>query len=424
MSMASSGPTPEPDGEVASRLSEQFNILDPEQARNPYEMFQQSRLHCPVFYSQHVGAWIVTRYDDIVAIAQDTQRFSSAYANKTTQPIPDEVAAINATVHWEVPGLVDNDPPRHTRVRKLTNQAFTPPRVRAMEPAIRQTAEELVEGMLRAEQHDLQEQFSIPLPLMTIMRILGLPDHDAPQIRTWSSDYNNERAAHLSVEDRLRYTHGRSALRFYMASHVEDRRARPKDDTITHLAQAEVDGERLDTWEIVTVLQSLVHAGHETTIGLLGTLMYHLLSQRERWEAVCADPGLRPVAVEEALRREGSVNGMFRIALEDVEIHGVPISKGSFIQLMFSSGSHDEAYFPNPLEFDLHRERSREHMAFGKGRHYCIGAPLARAEALIALNTLCERIPTLRLTRDAEERITFMPSVQFRGRLTLPVEWD
>lgn len=424
MSVAEPYPDGQADSTCAEHLSETFNLLDPEQTRDPYRLFQASRRHCPVFFSQQVGAFVVTRYDDIVAIAQDTDRFSSAYANKTTQAIPDEVAAINAMVHWEVPGLVDNDPPRHTRVRKLANQAFTPPRVRAMEPAIRQTAEELLERMLPAGRGDLQQQFSIPLPLMTIMRILGLPDHDAQQIRTWSIDYNNERAANLSLEDRLRYTHGRSALRFYMASQVEERRARPRDDTITHLAQAEVDGERLDTWEIVTVLQSLVHAGHETTVGLLGALVYHLLQRRERWEAVCADPGLRPLAVEEALRREGSVNGMFRIALEDVELHGVKIPKGSFIQLMFASGSHDEQYFPDPLEFDLHRERNKEHLAFGRGRHYCIGAPLARAEALIALNLLCERMPKLRLAPDAEERITFMPSVQFRARLTLPVEWD
>jgi cytochrome P450 len=293
-----------------------------------------------------------------------------------------------------------------------------------MEPAIRRTANELVDRFIHDGRADLQQQLSTPLPLLTIMRILGLPDHDAEMVRVWSIDYNNERSPSLTVEQRLKYLHGVAALRFYLASHVEERRARPREDTITHLVQAEVDGDQLSTWEIVSILHQLVFAGHETTIGLIGCMMYHLLKNRDYWEAVKANPELRPQAVEEALRREGSVNGMFRTALEDVEIHGVKIPKGSRIQLMFASGSHDEEYFEDPLRYDLYRKSPKDHLAFGVGRHYCIGAPLARTVARIALDTLCERIPTLRLAPDAEEKIQFLPSALFRARISMPVEWD
>ena len=403
-------------------LAETFNLMDPDQAANPYLLFAQGRRECPVFYSPAAGAWIVTRYDDIAAIAHDWMRFSSAHANKTTQELPPEALAIKKLEHAEVPGLVDCDPPQHTRFRKLTNQAFTVPRVRAMEPAIRRTAIELLDQFPRDGRADLVKQFAMPLPLLTIMRVLGLPDHDAPLIRTWSVDYNRERSPSLPLEERLQYTHGVAALRFSLASAVEERRARPREDALTHLVQAEADGEKLSTWEIVSIAHQLVFAGHETTIGLIGTMLHHLLMKPERWQAVRENPDLIPRAVEEALRREGPVTGMFRTTTQPVEIGGVSIPKGARIQLMFASGSHDEKYFEDAERFDLSRENLSEHMAFGVERHFCIGAPLARAVGRIALETLVERLPGLRLVPD--QKVEFTRSALFHARASLAVEWD
>jgi len=403
-------------------LADTFNLMDPEQAANPYPLFAQSRRECPVFYSPATGAWVVTRYDDIAAIAHDTHRFSSAHANKSTQELPPDVLEIKKLVHAEVPGLVDCDPPQHTRFRKLTNQAFTVPRVRAMEPAIRRTAAELIDKIARDGRADLVKQFAMPLPLFTVMRVLGLPDHDAPLIRTWSVDYNRERSPSLTLDERLQYTHGVAALRFHLASAVEERRARPREDAITHLVQAEADGEKLSTWEIVSIAHQLVFAGHETTIGLIGCMIHHLLMDPARWQDVRDHPDLIPKAVEEALRREGPVTGMFRTTTEPVEIGGVSIPKGARIQLMFASGSHDETYFEHPERFDLNRENLSEHMAFGVERHFCIGAPLARVVGGIALETLARRLPGLRLVPD--QKVEFARSALFHARASLAVEWD
>ncbi len=403
-------------------LADKFNLMDPGQAANPYPLFAHSRRECPVFYSPATGAWVVTRYDDIAAIAHDTERFSSAHANKSTQELPPEAMAIKKLVHAEVPGLVDCDPPQHTRFRKLTNQAFTVPRVRAMEPAIRVTATELIDEFARDGRADLVKQFGMPLPLFTVMRVLGLPDHDAPLIRTWSVDYNRERSPSLPLDERLQYTHGVAALRFYLASAVEARRARPREDTITHLVQAEADGEKLSTWEIVSIAHQLVFAGHETTIGLIGCMLHHLLMEPDRWQAVRDNPDLIPKAVEEALRREGPVTGMFRTTTQPVDIGGVSIPKGARIQLMFASGSHDEKYFEDPERFDLYRENVSDHMSFGVERHFCIGAPLARVVGRIALETLAQRLPRLRLVPG--QKVEFARSALFHARTNLEVEWD
>lgn len=396
--------------------------MDPVQGADPYPLFTQSRKECPVFYSPAMKAWVVTRFDDIVAITNDFERFSSADANRTTAVLSDDVIDIKRLVHHEIPGLIDSDPPRHTRVRRLTNQAFTPPRVRAMEPAIRRTADELIDSFIGAGKGDLVQDFATPLPLRTIMRVLGLPDSDGSIIRVWSEDHNRERTPQLTEEQRLICTHGVAALRFYLAAQVEERRARPREDMITHLVQAEAEGEKLSTWEIASILHALVFAGHETNIGLIGSLMYHLLVQPERWQAIRENPARSVDAVEEALRREGSVNGMYRTTTREVELHGVTIPKGGRIQLMFGSGSHDESYFEEPETFDLDRKNANKHMAFGWGRHFCIGAPLARLVGRIALESLMERIPSLRLVPD--QKATVIPSALFHARASLQVEWD
>jgi cytochrome P450 len=271
-------------------------------------------------------------------------------------------------------------------------------------------------------------QFAFPLPLTVVGDLIGVPRQDHDRVHQWSADKFAVQWGNLSLDEYKVAARGFVDFQQYCAALIDARRREPRDDLVSDMVTIRLEGEQpLSTGELVGQLMGLVAAGHESTVNLLAHAVFHLLTQRGQWDELVADPpGQAGGAVEETLRYDNSVSGMWRTATEDVRVGGVPIPRGARLQVMFGSASRDEAAFPDrPDVFDITRSpaaTAAQTLAFGRGAHFCLGPNLARLEARVALELLATRLPTLRL--DIERgAITWRPNAAFRGPVALPIAW-
>lgn len=408
----------------AARLGDEFDPFV-KHADNPYRVFALARVQEPVFYSPRLDAWLVTRFDDIRDVLLDPQTFSSknsipAFENPIIDTLPDEQAE---TVRMGR-ALVVNDPPAHTRLRKIFAQAFTPARVAAMEPMVRSVADSLIDSFVDGRT-DLVEEFSHPLPLAVILKVFGVPEADLEDCRRWAQDMIMLNVVEgLTTEQSQSALSGALAFNEYAERLVAERAAEPREDLISHVLTASIgEYEPLEQDEVVTMLPGFIIAGYETTGNLLGNLLWVLLSKAGIRSGLRDDPALISTAVEEALRRDTPVRALGRTTTRDVEIHRVHIPAGAQIMVVYASGNRDESHFADPDEFRLDRGHGLQHLAFGRGIHYCMGAQLGRLEAHIAVERLLTRLPDMRLPD-----LDFIPerhlSFIFHGPRSLPVVWD
>lgn len=382
----------------ASGVAAQYNPLDPEYAGKIQEVFSAAHREAPVFFSPLYNVWVVTRYDDIWTVLKDPKRFSSSLSTNVAAEQPPEVIEILRQGWGQESTLVTCDPPAHNRYRGLINKAFTPRRVLERQDFIRATAHRLVDAFVDDGETDLIWTFAYPLPMTVIASILGVADDDLDRFKKWSDDLVARLSFNLPVQRQIECARSLVDFQTYFNELLNDREKTPRDDMLTDLLNARLEGEApLNRREALSILQQLLVAGNETTTGLIGNMVYLLLRDRERWQELCADVGLAQGVVEEALRMESPVQGLFRNATEDVELGGVTIPKGAQLQLLYAAGNRDEAAFEESGVFDMKRENAAAHLAFGGGVHFCLGASLARLEARIALETLVERLPDLRL---------------------------
>jgi cytochrome P450 len=402
----------------------EFNPFEPSQCHDPYPMYAHAREHAPIFFSPVLNMWVVTRHEDICEIARDPLRFSSHGAVDTVSQMPPEVHAILAQGLPPSHFLVNYDPPAHTRVRRLCNKGFTPKRVMAMEPRIRELTNALVDNFVQAGTADLMAQFAYPLPRLVIADVVGVPRADIDKFGQWADEYTMMLfATGLPVEQQLVGARSSIALQNYAIAMIEERRKQPQDDLLSDLVHAQLeDGTSLDTNELVGLVNSFLIAGHVTTSDLLGNMIFWLLKQPEQWQALCCKPQLAPQLIEETLRRDAAVPGLMRVATEDMRFKGVSIAKGSRLFLAFASANHDEAIFPDPTHFDIERKNMHKHLAFGQGIHFCVGAPLARLEARITLEVLSQRLPNLCF--QPGQTVTYRPNLVLRGPDHLHLTWD
>ncbi len=308
------------------------------------------------------------------------------------------------------------------RFRTPLNQAFVPARLKSMEGTIRTVAHRLVDTFFKEGQSDLIASFAGPLPQEIILRLYGIPQADLAQCKRWSDDSHALIASPLSSERQVECAQSLVAFHKYMAALAERRSGNPGEDVVSCLLTVHYDEEQpLSRAEMVATLAGVLLSGHETTTNLIGTAVYLLLSQPQRWQRVCRHPEDIPAAIEEALRFDAAVPTFYRTALQEARVGGVTIPAGDLLLLVYASANRDEARFANAEQFDLQRSPN-QHLGFGHGVHFCVGAPLARIEGRIAVEVLSQRLPQLCL--QPHQHISYAPNLMFRGLTQLSVAWS
>lgn len=388
---------------------------------NPYAFFAQAREQ-PIFFSPTFNFWMVTRYDDMVRILKDHQAFSNRKAFAApTELIPEAKHLLRNTMFGtESGGLIMADPPIHTRLRRPLTAAFSARRVAKVEPALRELVSQLIDGFPPQGQLDFVESFAHPLPIQVVCHLLGIPQSANEQIRIWSDALIDLLNAAVSPEQQLDYAHKCVELYQYMEDLLEQRRREPQDDLSTALLQ-EVEKEQAQTSiaELADVLVSVLVAGFESTQYFLGAFLALILTNVD-WENLNEDSRSLSLLVEEGLRLATPILGIMRYATQEVQLGDVTIPAGALVYTSLTSGNYDEQQFAHAALFDPQREQNNRHITFGQGIHFCIGAPLARAEARVAIEVLHQRLPRLRLVPD--QPLEYRDGLVLRGLKHLWVE--
>jgi cytochrome P450 len=401
-----------------------YDLYSGEFRKATYDTFAQMRAEDPVFCQPGVDGetmlWFVTRYDDVVAVLLDDERFVRDPALVFTPPELESFYEGPAeAVDFLHTHMLNKDGDEHRRLRRLVTKAFTPKMVERLRPRIQEIADGLVDGIEARGEMDLVEELAFPLPITVIAELLGIPVADRDRFRLWS---NAIMTPALTAEDMARAGDLMSQFVAYLRELFERRRGTPGDDLISALLQVEEDGDRLTEQELSSMVALLIIAGHETTVSLIGNAVLVLLQHADQRAELERDPTLIAPAIEELLRFDGPVErALNRWAAQDVELGGKTIRRGEGIIVILGSADRDPARFRNPNVLDFTREDNK-HVAFGRGSHYCLGAPLARLEAEIALTTLLRRLPGLRLAVPVDE-LSWRPVPLFRSLVTLPVAW-
>jgi len=404
----------------------------------PYPIFSELRKENPIHFSEKLGTWVCTKYEDAMEILHDTDRFSSlmptgprdgrsgfATAMEELAKDPDMAEyfqtflanAANAAV------LLNADPPEHRRQRKAVNRAFRPSRLRGMEPMIEDVTESLLAPIREKEQMEFVSEFAVGLPMTIIAYALGVGTDDLAIFKKWSDDLvmpvGNPDPSIEKVRDYLISLKG---FNEFFGDILGQRRESPLEDIISDVATAEVNDEMLNEAEMLSMLQQFLVAGNETTTKLLTNLMHRLAVDDGLEQLLRDNPSLIDNFIEEGLRYEAPVGGLFRSAKLDTEVNGVKIKAGQHIWVIFAAANRDPEIFPDPDVFSIDRDNVREHIAFGHGEHYCIGALLARSEAKIAVQRLLENIEDINLA-EGKNNFEYEESFVLRGLKELHVTY-
>ena len=367
---------------------------------DPYPLLHRLRKEDPVYWSDAIGGWLLTSYDDILASFKDTAHFSNenrlgkAVAYLASEKRADFKPFIE---HWATKSLLHSDPPDHTRMRAVVTGEFTAKVVERMKPGIKETVDGLIDAVLARGRMDVVSELASPLPVNIISRILGVPRADRHFFRKWADALLSFQGVNKpGEEDLLRAQESIVEMRPYIRQMIEDRRRQPQDDLLSKFAAAEAEGGRISEPELISTCGTLFVAGHETTIALISNTIYTLLSHPDQLELLRRNPDLLASTIEESLRYESPIPRQPRVMKGDAELRGRKLKQGDVVFQMLNAANRDAAWFPDPDKFDIRRENNR-HMAFGNGIHFCVGATLARAEAFIAVGAAIKRLPNLRL---------------------------
>lgn len=385
-----------------------------------YVIYDQMRAEHPVFFDQALQCWVVTGYAAACAVLKDP-RFRANRLHTLRSALPVEVQPRFEDLIASVGRfLLFLDEPDHPRIRTLIHKAFTPRRIEDMKPHMQDVVSALLNGFAADGRMEVMSQFAYQLPTTVIAEMLGVPPRHHPRFRKWTEELAVFLGDLSPTQQRLEV--GRAsmaAMNAYFLKALQRTRRKPGTDLLSALALAEEQGHALTQEEVLSTAILLLAAGHETTATLVGNGLWLLLSQRERWEQLCAQPELIPDAVEEMLRMESPIQLTAREASEDVEIAGRRIPRGSFVIVALGAANRDPEVFPDPHAFVF--KRAQRHLAFSHGPHYCLGAMLARAEAHAAFGQLVSRFPGLTLV---EPQPAWKPNQVFRGLDHLHVTWN
>ncbi|MFI5953993.1 cytochrome P450 [Cryptosporangium sp. NPDC051539] len=409
---------------TVSELATSFDPLG-EHYDDPYSFYAEARRDEPVFYSPRLDAWVVTRFADIDAVIKDPAVFSSVNSLRPIRsPYPATIAVL-MNGYPQTPDHVTSDGEAHRRMRvPYSKYLTTPGRVKAREVAIRKRAEDLIDSFAGDGTTDLVERYAGPLPAETAAELFGFAPEDVPLADAGSRSMFSLGSVDLDEAEEEQVAHTVLAFQKLLSGYARDRHAEPADDLVSAVVTALVPGQEPLTFEqeseLVGTFASTFGAAHITTADGIGSALWLLLSDREQWELLCRQPELVPYAVEEALRFEPPIPGMFRRTTQPVTVAGVDLPEGADVLLAFASANRDEERFPDADRFDVTRKPSR-HFAFGAGVHTCVGAAMARLQMRIALQALTERLPGARM--EADQHVDVRKSINIRGPLGLRASW-
>ncbi len=409
-----------------------FNPFDPATLQCPFPHYAQMREEQPVLYLESMGMYLVTRHDLVLQIIRDVETYSSRFGGASMPLPPDERAQLDEVMaegYPRIPTMLTADMPEHTRYRRLISKAFTPKVIAELEPKIREITTRLIDAFIDNGSMEFVEEFGVPLPVEVIAYALNVPDDRLADFKRWSDDSIAGIGTQISIEERIRAERGVNEYQRYFAAELDKRRTEPQDDLLTNLLNARVDDDDpdiddkrpLDMAEMLSMVQQLLVAGNETTTKLLTESMRLIAETPGEWDTLRADPSRAPRMVEEALRLTTPTQGMFRIATKDHDLDGVHIPKGARIVIVFASANRDTALYADPDTFCPERDNLRDHLAFGKGIHFCLGAALSRLEGKVALEELSRRIEWFSLPESND--YTYFPSFLLRGLTRLDVDF-
>ena len=386
----------------------------PDEARfrqDPYPDYARLRAQHPV---QRIAApggtpvWLVTGYAEARALLSDARLIKDVrrFGHLSDRRLPP----------WLNLHMLNLDPPDHTRLRRLVSKVFTVRRVEELRPRVETITGDLLDAMAARHEGDLLDLFAFPLPITVICELLGVPVTDQADFRRWSNAVVSGHAARDQLPEAV------ESLTGYITALIADKRAAPADDLLSALVAVHDSGDRLSENELISMALLLLIAGHETTVNLIGNGVFHLLTHPDQRALLRGDPGLLPSAVEEFLRYDGPVEiATVRAAREDLTIAGATIREGEYVLIGLDAADRDDAQFAGADRLDVTRA-DNQHLAFGHGIHYCLGAPLARLEGQIAIGALLRRFPDLALAAPASE-LVWRPGLVLRGLARLPVTY-
>jgi cytochrome P450 len=391
----------------------------------PFQIYRQLQDEAPVWQMPGTNVFVVTRYSDIRDIIRDPARFSSSFgALLNAGSSNKEVDAIYGQGYEMVETLLTQDPPRHRIYRNLVNKVFSNKRIEGMRDYIQSITDELIDAWIDDGEVDLMNRLCVPLPIYVIADQLGVPRAELPLIKKWS-DASASRLGRLADEEQ-QIQNAKDIVEFqhYFADLIDRMRESPEDNIISDLANNTIDEGRLLTKpEALGMIQQILVAGNETsTAGIAGGVVL-LIENSDEQTKLRNNPDLIPGAVEEILRLETPTTGMWRTATEDTQVGGVPIPKGAFLMVRFAAGNRDESVFSCGHEMKVDRDNASNHLAFGQGTHFCLGAQLARSEMQITLGSLLARTDNWGLV-EGKNTLTHNPNVLLRGLRDLYISFD
>jgi cytochrome P450 len=409
-----------------------YDPADPGSQQNPFPHYATLRSQAPVYQHPKTGVYFVSRYSTVREVLADPVTYSSRFSNAASMPDdPQLLAKIGKIASGAAqylpprPTMVTADPPVHTRYRKAVAPLIGPRRIRAMEDRIRNIACDLLARWPESGRVDFKRDFAERLPVRMIAGLLGIDEAGEADLDKWSDDCVAAIGADIPGEARLSAMQGMVDMMNFWAEEIERRRSHPGDDVVSELVHADLElpGEakrKLDAAELISIIAQLQVAGKEASTKGFDEIMKMLAERPEVWARMREEPGWIGNVVEEGLRLASPNQGLFRTATADSVLDGVTIPSGATLWVMFGSANRDEAQFPEPDRFDPDRPNLRDHLAFGIGAHFCIGAPLARAELRISLEEISRRYERVRLADDLE--LVYEPSFILRGLEELVIE--
>lgn len=383
---------------LPANLEEQ--LVSKEFIENPYPLLHELREEAPVYWSEAIGAWLLTRYDDILVSFKDTDSYSNENRlGKAVEYLPPEKRAKYKPFedHYATKGLLHSDPPDHSRLRSVIVKDFTPTVVEQMRPRMQAVVDGLIDAAEAKGGMDVVPDFAAALPTGVIAEILGVPPSDRHLFKKWTDAILGFQGVNKPGEEALMPAQDAlMEIRPYLYNMIVERRKQPRQDLMSKFVAAEAAGGRISEPELLNTCVTLFTAGHETTLSLISNTIYTLLSHPDQLALLRKNPELLKATIEESLRYESPVSRQSRLMKKDAELGSQQLKKGQMVFQMLNAANRDPAYFTDPDIFDIQRQNNR-HIAFGQGAHFCIGSTLARTEGFIAIGTLIKRLPNLRL---------------------------